>query len=228
MLLLAEIPLLALGFHTYWIIYLIPFFFLMLAQITVESIRALRSHRLRVHHLRLFRVLFLVVVMIFLVSQSTVGLAAPLVDRGDSEGIRLAALYLMHNARPGALVAIDPGNVFTLLYYVGAFQLNVTVLSLILPAPTPADQPQAGSRLTVGGNTAKWIVPGQLLQLRPDYIIMSRYALTWVLNQTMKSAIFSDYKDLHVYAPPVGYDAWNYWWAEVTGRVVFVLLQRVN
>jgi hypothetical protein len=224
-------------FESRWIVYAMPFFLLILVGFANESLRVRGSrsfseqrggvrNRSRVG-VGLVRKFIVVLIMIFLLSAGVIGAATPLVDHGELDGVRSAALYLKEYAPAGAIVVVDPFIARQLGYYVSSYQLNLTLVLLQIPSLTASQSPLVNPLINPWGLQVKRIIPENIISVKPAYIIMGMDVFQWGLNQTMRNIILSEYRVTFLAQPPVGYNSDQYWWSELTQKFTIVVLQRV-
>jgi len=204
--------------HTYWIIYAIPFFLLMLAYLLVSSIRLIRESSVQLRGIRVYRVVFVGLILFLLLSIVIIGAATPFVDNGDEEAPKLATLYLQHTAPPGSIVATEPLLLYGVSYYANIYDLNITVISMELPAPALGSETQqqalAENLIDPSSFFQSWIVTSQVLELQPRFLVLTSRTLQYNINATIKQWIFGHYRAVAMFSPHVGYQWWGYYWGQ--------------
>jgi len=171
-------------------------------------------------------VCLLVLLIVFIMSQGIMGAATPMIDRGESDGYRVAALLVKQYVPPGSVVAISDNIGLPFAYYVGLYNINITMVLLLVPTVlfAPPQKTSAPTTLNALGLRVRQIVPAQLFDLGPAYIVLDWGTLNWVFNETVRSLIFEHYVQVFVANPPIGYD---YYWAghydQTAGNAVIIL-----
>jgi len=203
--------------HSYWFIYSLPFCLIMIASFTFRCARSLRITEVRLggvvkglkawsHYLKFF-VLMLVFVVIF--SNTVIGMMAPVIDRGEIEGHRLAMLYVRNHVRDGDSVAGWWGSLH--MYYINLYNINVTFVPL-----------EKSSRETSFIRLAEFRLDEQVLRtLKPRFIVIDRQNFDFRFNATMKEEVLRNYEIVWFSNPNVGY-----FWGLETDNQIYLVLER--
>lgn len=196
--------------RNWWIIYEIPWLFMMICDFGFRIATSLRSSlkmpKVRFGRLGVLRVAALLLVAIFVISDIGAGSVACVADRGD-EGAAIASAmwFVKEHARPGDLLAhVD---YIEIQYYVNLFELNVTLIPIYV-------SPEGS-----------YTISGDFFVLRPRFVIVQKSFFDAGFNMTVKRDILAEYAVAYVAQPQVGY-VWtgSLWGGDLTDHFVYLVL----
>jgi 4-amino-4-deoxy-L-arabinose transferase-like glycosyltransferase len=209
-----------------WLVYPLPYYFIMLSSFTVHFLCSLRTVgvspstvakglKKNSHFLKVF---LLTLTVIFGFSNVVVGLTAPIIDKGEIEGARLAMLYIKNRVNQGD--AISGWWLSYYLYYINTYNLNVTFVSLEKVSLRSLIKAQ---RSELALTFREFVLNEHVLTtLKPRFIIISRAYLGFFFNESMKEVLLSNYELVWFGRPYIGY----FWGPEETNFQTWLVFER--
>jgi len=203
--------------HSYWLIYSLPYYFIMFSNFTF-----LCAHPLRISEVRPRNVVkglksysyylkFFAVVLAFIVifSNTIIGVMAPVIDKGELEGLRLVMPYIRNRVNDGDSIAGWWG--LLIMYYINQYDINVTFL--------PLEKIPRKMDVTADIRLAEYQFEEQvLLTLKPRFIVIDRLNFDFRFNATMKEEVLTNYQIIS-FRPTIGY----FWGRETVHQICLVL-----
>jgi 4-amino-4-deoxy-L-arabinose transferase-like glycosyltransferase len=200
----------------YWLVYSLPFFFIMLANLVhriVLRTRLLPSAHAPANGLGghrkagFFKLAVLFLIAIFISSQLVMGIATPIADRGEMEGLQSAAQLVRDRVEAGDLIATSNGKWVS--YYVGLWDMPVTEISFTgYGATNPYD---------------RHFDRGLIDTFKPKFIIMNRPQYNMYLTLNDKVWLGEQYVLVFQPSASMGYD-----WMRERDWLVFQSVQSLK
>jgi len=201
-------PLISPLVHTYWMIYMLPYLFIMISNLTVQAWHGFSDSKLTKTSLRpmkyvgTLRISALFLVTIFLSSQLITGIASPAIDEGDFDSFGRAIVFIKNRVEPGDVIATREGG--RVGYFINQYNLNITEI------------PFSSMQMRRGVTHARYTTPEEVYGFNPSileldslkFILIHRLQLDVNLNNTERRMLFEKYMIVFVSTPRLGYSKW--------------------
>lgn len=169
--------------HRYYLIYFLPFYFVMLSNLAIKSYGQLKNHIFTSN--TIIRALVILLVTLMLLSYLVTGMVSPYYDRGNSAWTQDAISYIkadtFEDGNENPLVIGSLMYTKSLDYCVRMDELNASVQ----PIFEPASEYEGG----------KYVVSlDRIEMLKPDYIVVNEKEYTSYFDTQLRKGLCKNYK----------------------------------
>lgn len=170
--------------HEYYLIYTFPFYFIMLSNMSINSINILRELHNRKNYINIFRIIIILLAGVFILSYLINGIISPW-NNGDYEGVQASVNYIQNDAAiNGNNKHVTIGSMLLypiVIHYIYLNDFNASSYFLL-----KMDKGTASKKITVDLNSIEIFTP--------DYIIVHEIDFNEYLDKFAKNEILKKYK----------------------------------